>query len=439
MDDQQRLIEEAKIILEQNWQDGFTIPRAELYPFQWNWDSGFVALGWSHFKVENALRELNSLFSGQWLNGMIPHIVFHSENETTYFPNHDFWKTDQCQSAPDSPKTSGISQPPVHAFILERIYVKHQDNPEILDAIQELFPKILRAHRWWYQHRDPLNEGLVYIYHPWESGRDNSPMWDEALGNIVFDRDQLPTYERKDTAHTEADMRPTKRDYDVYVYLLEVGKKYQYEGPEIFHVSPYVIQDTLINAILIKSNESLIRIGKLLGYSMSDLEKWNRKSKVSFEEKLWNEELGVYTCYNLRTNRQIACREIGAFTALFAGIPSIDRAQKLMTLLHSWQEKGFSLCPSFDPGHGSFDSKRYWRGPIWPQMNWLINQGLLRYGFDDLATAVKQDLIRLVKQMGFYEYFEANLITQKGLDRGYGGSHFSWTASTIIDLMKSEK
>jgi len=83
------LLEKAKQILIDNWQGGFTVPRKKLYPFQWNWDSGFVSMGFGHFNLGYAMQELASLFSGQWKNGMIPHIIFHSENETTYFPNHD--------------------------------------------------------------------------------------------------------------------------------------------------------------------------------------------------------------------------------------------------------------------------------------------------------------------------------------------------------------
>ncbi len=80
-----QLLEQAKKVLEKNWQDGFTIPCEGLYPFQWNWDSGFIALGWAHIDMEKAKSELRYLLSGQWSNGFLPHIIFHNESET-YFP-----------------------------------------------------------------------------------------------------------------------------------------------------------------------------------------------------------------------------------------------------------------------------------------------------------------------------------------------------------------
>ena len=38
-------------ILNDNWRDGFTIPCEGLYPFQWKWDSGFIAIGLAHFDI----------------------------------------------------------------------------------------------------------------------------------------------------------------------------------------------------------------------------------------------------------------------------------------------------------------------------------------------------------------------------------------------------
>jgi len=58
------LKQQAKEILSNNWRSGFTIPTAKLYPFQWNWDSGFVAMGFAQYDVAKAMQELQNLFSG---------------------------------------------------------------------------------------------------------------------------------------------------------------------------------------------------------------------------------------------------------------------------------------------------------------------------------------------------------------------------------------
>lgn len=425
----------AKEVLDRNWKDGFTVPSEKLYPFQWNWDSGFVSMGFGSYDMSRAIEEIRSLFSGQWQNGMVPHIIFHSENEKTYFPNFDFWNSNVNSGAPQFPKSSGITQPAVHGFVLENLLQKEPDNPDLLNFIKEIYPKVVNYHRFLYSTRDPQNEGLMYIFHPWESGRDNSPIWDESLDRIIIQKDSLPKYERRDTSIAPSDERPTAYQYDRYVYLLELGKKYQYDGRKIFDESPFLVQDTLMNALLIKSNESLIKIGKRFGYDIGELEEWQQQSKKVFNEKLWNTKLNTYTSYDLRAKKNIEHKEIGGLTALFAGVADIDRATQLNDYLTGLTSRGYYICPSFDVDSPLFDSKRYWRGPIWPQMNWMIYHGLHKYGFNETAETVKSDLIEIVKQTGFYEYFESQKEISKKLTKGYGGGQFSWTAACVLDLI----
>ena len=66
------------------------MPTARLYPFQWNWDSAFVAMGWATFDEARAWQEIAWLLKGQWDDGMIPHIVFHAPSED-YFPGPAVW------------------------------------------------------------------------------------------------------------------------------------------------------------------------------------------------------------------------------------------------------------------------------------------------------------------------------------------------------------
>lgn len=432
------LINQAKAIIRNNWRDGFSIPTAKLYPFQWNWDSGFVSMGVSHYDISKALEEINFMFSGQWENGMLPHILFHSEDETSYFPNFDFWESSVNPGAPSKPKSSGITQPPVFGFVLEEIFNKYPDDPKVIDFIKTLFPKLVRYHNFLYQYRNPQGDGLFFIFHPWESGRDNSPLWDDSMNRIQIDKDKLTKYTRRDTQLADAAERPTQEQYDRYVYLLELGKKYQYDGPEIAEQSPFLIQDCMMNSILIKSNDSLIKIGKQLGFDTTQLESWQALSKSNFSEKFWNEDLGFFVCYDQRAGKQILHKEIGGIIPLFANVASKEQAKKIAAYLQDIHDRGYYLCPSFNIDSPLFDSKRYWRGPVWPQMNWMIYRGLLNYGYDELAEIVKADLIELVSKLGFYEYFESEKDKLNFISKGYGGNNFSWTASSIISFLMQE-
>ena len=189
-------------VLDSNWKNevGFSIPCANLYPFQWFWDSGLIAIGFAHFDMVKAEREIETLLDAQWGNGFIPHIIFHTDTDT-YFPGPDFHQSNLHPQSSKKYKSTGMTQPPVTGFVLEEIYRISKDKEATLKFIEKAIDKVYFNHEYFYKNRDPQNEGLVYIYHNWESGTDNSPIWDD-----IWDTMDPPeyTFERRDTTHVDA-------------------------------------------------------------------------------------------------------------------------------------------------------------------------------------------------------------------------------------------
>ncbi len=111
----------ARKVLADNRLGSFTKPAPALYPHQWNWDAGFIALGYARSDFRQACSELTSLFRGQWSSGMVPQIVFSVQNVGKYFPGYFFWNTRGVPEKPRNTRTSGITMPPVHGFILNRL------------------------------------------------------------------------------------------------------------------------------------------------------------------------------------------------------------------------------------------------------------------------------------------------------------------------------
>ena len=433
----EQLIQDAIRVLNGNWQNGFTIPCKGLYPFQWNWDSGFIALGWAHIDIEKSKEELRSLLKGQWSNGFIPHIVFHNPSDS-YYPGPE---VHGAHLSPHSPKvpTSGITQPPVMGFVLEYIYKRSKEDAQFLNFVEEIYDAVYANHHYFYTHRDPQQEGLVYICHNWESGTDNTPIWD-----FIWQTFEVPSYDlpRKDTTHIDASHRPTNAEYCYYIHLIELFKSWNYNDALIAQNSPFLVQDPLFNSMLIASNNSLINLGELLGRDaqVAQLQTWNTRAKQRFNQKLFDPDLGGYIYYDLRGQRALRHLSSSSFAALFAQHPEKDQAQALLNNLAGGRfngpgEENF-LCASFDPTSALFNSKKYWRGPVWINLNWIIYQGLMHYGFESCAQQIKQDSIALISKYGFYEYFEPNREANKGLTAGYGGNDFSWSAALILDFLK---
>ena len=107
---------------------------------------------------------------------MVPHILFHGD-DSSCFPNSSIWR------AGPTGRSSGITQPLVAATVVRHLFERTSD-PVIRARITTLAPKLLAWHRWCYSSRDPHGIGLVSIVHPWESGMDNSPLWDDALSAV---------------------------------------------------------------------------------------------------------------------------------------------------------------------------------------------------------------------------------------------------------------
>jgi hypothetical protein len=433
------LKEQAIEVLDTNFQEGgFTIPSKGLYPFQWKWDSGFIAIGFAHYDIEKAKTEIRTLLDAQWENGFIPHIVFHTENDS-YFPGADFHRSELHPLSSKKYRSTGMTQPPVTGFVLQELYRIAEDKESMLDFIKEQIDRVFDNHVYFYSNRDPQNEGLVYIYHNWESGTDNSPIWDD-----IWETMNPPEYsfERKDTTHVDAAQRPSKREYDHYLYLIDIAKEHYYDDGKIAELSPFLVQDPLFNAMLIKSNEALLELYELIGGNedkKTRLRQWQAKSIKGFNSKLFDSELGAYVHYDLRSNRPIRHITSSSFSPLFANIPDQERAEILVkTMMDKFGGEDKYLCASFDPTNERFDPRKYWRGPVWINMNWILYHGLLNYGFTDIANRVKDDTVELIKRDGFFEYFDCRKDNGEVERKGYGGNNFSWSAALFIDLMKSD-
>ncbi|MEE9594818.1 MAG: trehalase family glycosidase [Candidatus Hydrothermarchaeales archaeon] len=426
----------AKTVLEKNWTGSYTRPSPILYPHQWNWDSGFISIGYSTYSQDRGQMELESLFKAQWKNGMVPQIVFNREVSDDYFPGPKFWDSTRSKNAPAGYITSGITQPPIHATAALRIYERAKDKKLAQEFLERMYPKLLASHRYFYEERDPWDEGLVYIRHPWESGIDNSPTWDVPLRKIIVD--SIPNYERKDLEKgVPAEERPRDEAYDRYIYLVELFKKYNYNEKNIREECPFLIQDPMVNAILVKANQDLALIGSILGADTSEISDWEKQTAKAINRKLWHKGHGIYDDYDLTADELIEVDTAAGFTPLYAGVASKSQAQKLYNYLDSnsfcsmHNGKCFSV-PNYNLEGKYFESANYWRGPIWININWMLYQGLQRYRFEDKARSVRADIIELVKRFGFYEYFDPI----KG--RGYGSKDFSWSAALFLDCVYEE-
>ena len=191
------LVQQARMVLDFNWTGEYTMPGPRLYPHQWSWDSALIAIAYSRYDQDRAVWELRHLFEAQWKNGLLPQIVF-NPRFTNYFPGPNFWHAKESPDAPTHRETAGVIQPPIHATAALYVYRHAENEAGAKEFLEYAFPKLKAWHDYLYRERDPRGEGLVYIRHPWESGMDNSPMWDQIMQRLHLRAKQIPHYRRAD-------------------------------------------------------------------------------------------------------------------------------------------------------------------------------------------------------------------------------------------------
>lgn len=433
--DLNKLAEKAKQVLENNRTEHFTKPTQNLYPHQWSWDAGFIAVGYSHYKLNYAIEDLKYLFSAQWDNGMIPHIVFDDKSyEDKYFPGPSFWQTEKSHHAPKQVKTSGICQPPVHATAVRKLIENSADKDKALLFAKKVFNHLKEWHHYLYRERDENGDGLVYIRHPWESGQDNSPLWDPILQQMNINENELPAYERKDLSHIDAAERPDKSDYDRYVFLVDLFRKCNYDEKKIREEGcPFLVEDVLFNTILCRANKDMAFIAEAIGEDPNTWMELYKKTKTAIDQKLWCEEKSFYVNFNVVEQKQVHERVLAGFLPLYAGVPDKNRANTLFNYLNTHcfcrLDDICLAAPTYDRSSSNFSGSKYWRGPIWINLNWMLCLGLSDYGYDEYASRIMETIIKLPAMNGFYEYFDPDT------GKGYGSNHFSWTAALFLDAL----
>jgi glucosylglycerate hydrolase len=432
-------------VLRRNSIKSWTKPAPSLYPHQWSWDSAFIALGLAHVDNQRATSELETLFESQWATGKVPHIVFNPEAPPkSYFPDAERWSSSALsEDAPAGSHTSGLCQPPVHAIAVLRIWEtsRGKDKRHVTRArrfLEANYPRLFAWHRYLATARDPEGSGLVTIYHPWESGTDNSPRWDPALEAVEVG--DLPPYTRYDLQHvTDPSHRPTDSEYDRYLWLLEHLKQARYEESVIYDTHPFLVKDVLFSAILVTANEALLEIAEAVGAPDDEralMEGWIERGRKGLERR-WDDDLGLCVDYDLLAGEPLRVRTVAGFAPLIAGGLSRERLGRLLATLGSPAFAGreglrWSLPPSTSPDEPGFHPRSYWRGPVWPVASWLLWWSLIRAGEPDPAARMRRETLGQLAEGGFAEYFEP--FTGEPL----GSAEQSWTAAVALDMLAAE-
>jgi len=243
-------------------------------------------------------------------------------------------------------KSFDRSEPPVGAITLLALHRKfHEDW-----LLRDTFAGLLSWNRWWSEHREadgylvwgtdagnrPANpgdgsvgtkQGAVY-----ESGLDNSPMYDDAPFDVPSGR----------------------------VRQADAG----------------------LMGLYVADCAALADIARILGRPNEAAELDARASAYRARlQTLWDERAGIYLNRNLDTGAASPRLSPTNFYPLLARAATPAQAARMIRehLLNPAEFGGGWMLPSIARSDPAFKEQFYWRGRVWGPMNYLVYLGLLNY------------------------------------------------------------
>lgn len=236
------------------------------------------------------------------------------------------------------------SQPPVFAFIVWKYYELTHDR----NMLMRVFDTLYEAHKWWFRKRDGNKNGVL------EYGSSMN------CGDGHYKQTKLAC---KDEA--AMDNSPM---YDTAKYVPEA--------------ETLDMEDITLNSLLVLDAESLAKMARVLGEDKiaAELSDSLQLHKEKINQVLWDEERGIYA--NRLWSGEFASPSPTSFYPLAAGIPDKERADILIK--HIFNEDEFwtkAPLPSIWAKDEAVHDNVYWRGRMWPPLNFFAYIGLKRYGY----------------------------------------------------------
>ncbi len=302
------------------------------------------------------------------------------------------------------------SQPPVGSLVFKALYQKFQDKW----LLEYVYDDLLKWNQWWPKNRD--NKGLLcwgsntvepplksdFATNDWqgaayESGLDNSPMYDEV-------------------------------PFNKQTHMLELA-------------------DAGLMGLYVMDCNQLEEIASILGKVQDAKELKNRGEYYRKNlAQLWDEKVGIYK--NKRTDTGEFSSRISPtnFYPLLAKAPTQVQAERMIKehLLNPEEFNGEWMMPSIAMNDVAFKDQDYWRGRIWGPMNFLVYLGLKNYDLPEahkiLAEKSNDLMMDNVKLNGYiYENYNAITGNVKNPAEGkkMGDNYYHWGALLgFIELME---
>ena len=333
------------------------VPSMIQYIGVWAWDAFFHALAYQYVDPKLAEDQLRVLLDHQREDGMIPDAV-HDEGNVTRF------------KLPNADQQPEVTNPPLIAWTALKLYATSGNR----DFLDEIYEPLCRWNRWWFEKNDDDHDGIVQYNHPYSSGLDDSPLWDEGV---------------------------------------------PVESPDL-------------NTYLVMQMDALTKIAEILELA-EDAVTWRARADAlarKIVEHFWDDRAGAF--WATRDHKPI--RTLTPFNLYPLLTGRLARAQTDRLLAHLLSKDEFSMrypIPTVARNDPRYDPNQMWRGPTWVNINYLFIEGLARCGYLNLAHELRDKTLELLmRHNDVYEYYNP----EAGDPPPNAASVFGWSIAVFVDL-----
>jgi len=320
----------------------------------WLWDNAMHALAYRHVDADLARNQIRSMLAHQFPNGMLPDAIY----------------DEAVISSIDHPIVGNVTKPPILAWAALKL---HEIDPDI-DFLAEIYVPLVRLNAWWFSMNDDDGDGLVQYNHPYSSGLDDSPLWDEGM---------------------------------------------PVESPEL-------------NTYLCVQMGSLAMIAEALNMD-AEAGMWRRRATAMVNrmiEHFWDPEAGLF--WALKDHQPVRVVTPFNLYPLWTGQLPHDIQNRLLAHLQNpdmfW---GHFMLPTVARNDPQYDPQTMWRGPVWANINYFFIEALHQIGEIELGNQLRESTLEMIMaQKDIYEYYDA----ETGVPPPKAVNIFGWTSAVFIDL-----
>ncbi|MCC6191567.1 MAG: glycogen debranching protein [Anaerolineales bacterium] len=335
-------------------------PSKLFYVGVWQWDAYFHALAYRHMDMHLAKDQIRIVLDHQREDGMIPDAI-HDEGTVTRLTY---------------PIEADVTKPPLLAWAAWKLYEADGDR----EFIDEIYEPVVRSNNWWFAQNDTDNNGLCEYQHPFSSGLDDSPLWDEGM---------------------------------------------PVESPDL-------------NTYLCLQQEALGRMAQVIG-AAAEAELWAGRAQTMADRMLremWDPQAGLFWASRPPSRARVNVRTPFNLFPLITGRMPPEVSRRLVA--HLTDERSFwprYPVPTVALDDAKYESLTMWRGPTWVNVNYLLIEGLQRAGYAELARELRRRTLEMILgDKDIYEYYQP----ETGDGPPKAASTFGWSSALFIEMAVAE-